>query len=176
MGAKFGHKVSKETRNKIRLSKLGQKHTEESKRKLSESIKGEKHPMYGKHHTEKTKQKMRLAKIGTKQSAETIRKRFLNARGEKHYNWKGGRYKDQDGYILVLQKNHPYADSEGYIREHRLVMEKKLGRYLARHEEIHHINEIKDDNCIENLELLTTLEHMKYHTKNRKRSRNGRFL
>lgn len=71
--------------------------------------------------------------------------------GKKHWQWKGGRMKDKDGYILILKKKHPLANNFGYVREHRLVVEKKLGRYLNPSESVHHLNGIKDDNRLENL-------------------------
>lgn len=72
---------------------------------------------------------------------------------KKHWNWKGGRYKSQ-GYIMVYSPKHPYAANKNYVLEHRLVMEKKLGRYLKPSERVHHRNGIKDDNRPENLELI----------------------
>src|SRR3990167_9616196 len=78
-----------------------------------------------------------------------------NISGSLNPNWKGGRRMDKDGYILILKRDHPYADSyHGYVREHRLVMEEKIGRYLLPTEVVHHKNGIKNDNKISNLVLL----------------------
>ena len=47
-------------------------------------------------------------------------------RGKDVSSWKGGEIINSNGYALVLQRNHPNAHVDGYIYEHRLVMEKKL--------------------------------------------------
>lgn len=62
----------------------------------------------------------------------------------------------RSGYWYLLKKDHPFAGKQGYIAEHRLIMEKKLGRHLTSQETVHHINGIKIDNRIENLELFAT--------------------
>jgi len=83
---------------------------------------------------------------------------------EENSNWKGGK-KQNRGYIFIHLPTHPHA-KKGYVQEHRLIVEKHLGRYLKKGEVVHHINEIKDDNRIENLMLFkTNAEHMKFHTK-----------
>lgn len=48
---------------------------------------------------------------------------------------------------------HPHADKGGRVYQHRIVMEEKIGRYLFPFETVHHINGVKNDNRIENLEL-----------------------
>jgi len=98
--------------------------------------------------------------------------------GEKHPRWKGGKRISREGYILILVRNHPYITNDGYMFEHRLVMEKHIGRYLLPSEIVHHINGIKTDNRIENLELTTRKIHTKNHSKARKilRNKKGKFI
>jgi hypothetical protein len=69
-------------------------------------------------------------------------------------NWKGGRTVDSKGYVKTMNREHPCADKSGYVFEHRLVMEKILGRYLTSGEHVHHLNGVKDDNRKENLAVL----------------------
>jgi len=62
-----------------------------------------------------------------------------------------------NGYVMV--KNSPYHPkfdkNDGYIQEHTFIMEQYLGRFLLPGENVHHLNGIKHDNRIENLELWT---------------------
>lgn len=70
----------------------------------------------------------------------------------------GGR-KDSRGYILLYMPDHPMAPKSGYLQQHRLVMANHLGRMLMSDEVVHHKNDVKDDNRLENLELLTKQAH-----------------
>ena len=83
---------------------------------------------------------------------------------ETHPSWKGGRVVRVDGYIYIKIENHPNAH-HGYVLEHRFIMEKLIGRLLNKNEIVHHVNEIKNDNRIENLKLMTKREHTMMHNK-----------
>ncbi len=94
-----------------------------------------------------------------KEKAKLIKSKKSNL---KHPRWKGGEFK-LNGYIYVLKPKHPFSNNNGYIAQHRLIMEEKIGRYLKPKEIIHHINGIKTDNRIENLELTNKSKHFFQH-------------
>jgi hypothetical protein len=102
--------------------------------------------------------------IGVKRSEET-RQRMSAAiknspnlkplKGKDNPSWNGGRYLSNGYWWLSLD--------EGKVAEHRHVMSVHLGRELLPEEIVHHINHDKQDNRIENLEIMTRSEHMDEH-------------
>ena len=88
---------------------------------------------------------------------------------ELNGNWRGGRYIDPQGYVRAYRPEHPHANPQGYVQEHRVVMEEKIGRQLKRIEIVHHINRIRDNNDPNNLMLFANhSEHTVFESRQRK--------
>lgn len=124
------------------------------------------HNSAGRRHSPATRTLLAAAKVGV--SNPQFGKRAVN-------------YKDRlvaDGYVFVHADDHPFANSKGLLQEHRLVAEAHLREnfpgspflvrvdglaYLRPEIDVHHINEVKDDNRVENLQPMTKAQHIAIH-------------
>ena len=163
-----GRRLSADARQRLRASKLG-----------------ERNPMFGKTPANaKPKPFPVPCACGCGMDAMPGRK-FIsghNIRGETAElarAYVNGQYKRIDGYVFILSPDHPLA-AGGYVPEHRLVMERflratqpgspylfHLGNQLYLRPEfiVHHRDEVKDNNVIENLQPMTRNEHKAWHNK-----------
>jgi hypothetical protein len=83
--------------------------------------------------------------------------------GPETPHWKGGKV-FSNGYILVLDKNHPYRRKSNYVREQRLVIEKQINRFLLPCERVHHIDMVKTNNVPSNLiAFISESAHQRFH-------------
>ena len=80
--------------------------------------------------------------------------------GELHPLSRTGKTHDSNGYVQLCSKSH---GDDWHKREHRVVMERVLGRALLASEVVHHINGDKADNSPANLEVLSRAEHAREH-------------
>ena len=94
-------------------------------------------------------------------------------KGQNNPKWKGGITHDSSGRVMVLRPNHPMANGWGYVYRYRIIMERKLKRFLKPSELIHHLNGNRTDDRIENLLVTTASDHQKMHE--HKRDCIGRF-
>lgn len=97
-------------------------------------------------------------------------------------NWRGGRRIREDGYVLIFSPDHPHKHKNNYVYEHRLIMEKYIGRVLLPTEIVHHVNGDRTDNRIENMILFSSRkDHVDHHRRlepkilDRKRDPGGKF-
>lgn len=79
--------------------------------------------------------------------------------GERNPYWKGGRIRDDNGYIRV---KNPDGAKPRYIGEHILVWQAANGP-VPNGWHIHHINGIRDDNRLENLQAMSRHLHQGLH-------------
>ncbi len=123
------YKRTKEIREKQRLAMIGKGF---GKKRPDQSIimQGKNNPMWGKKRSLESRQKQSISR--------------LSKTGGISYN--------SNGYKLINTPNHPFAQAKrSSVLEHRLIIEKQIGRFLKPKEICHHINKIKDDNRPENL-------------------------
>lgn len=102
--------------------------------------------------------------------------------GSKNSSFKGNETISNFGYILEYCPGHPKPCDKsilgGRVRQHRLVVERNYTKFDSKYFEeingwivlkdeydVHHINEIKTDNRLENLQILTRSEHTILHNK-----------
>jgi len=79
-------------------------------------------------------------------------------KGKLHHFWKGG-VVQKNGYKYIKVK----SGKDGYLAEHRKIIEEFLGRKLKKDELIHHIDGNRLNNNIENLILCSLKEHFVIH-------------
>ena len=118
--------------------------SEYAKAKISKANKGKIPANKGKHLSQNTKEKISaILSVGI---------------GKKNI---------KNGYVRIYFPDHPKSDKYGYILEHDLIMECNIGRWLKPDEIVHHKNGMRNDNRIENLQLMTRSEHSKFHRLNK---------
>lgn len=165
----IGHKVSKETREKISKAFKGKTYEEISgeefakirKQKASEQVKGDKNPFYGKKHKEESRQKQSLLKLGKtheeimgKEGAESWYQKMTL---ENNPRWKGGT--SFKGYSFDFSKRFRRAirKRDNYICMNCGLHQEKTNRTL----DVHHIDYSKENAIPENCITLCNSCHAK---------------
>ena len=110
------------------------------------------------------------------QNCEWCKKEYINPRSRRRTRfcsnscslrkkWADGKFKVNEGLGWINSQGYRYLIRGGKeIAEHRFVMENFLGRKLESKEHIHHKNGIRNDNRLENLEVLTERQHHRSHS------------
>ncbi len=96
------------------------------------------------------------------QHPKTEFKKGHDTGGCKNSRWKGGIVYCR-GYVYIYRPEHIFCNYKKQVLRSHLIMEKHLGRYLKPIEIVHHVNSIRDDDRIENLQITNKFEHASLH-------------
>lgn len=101
-----------------------------------------------------------------------------HARANKAGRWSDKRMIATNGYVKArVGRTHPLADTNGYAYEHLVVWCAAGNLRPVKGQILHHKNEVKTDNRIENLELVWRGDHNRHHNKEKIRDvASGRFV
>lgn len=98
-------------------------------------------------------------------------------RGPRQRQWNDGRIISSHGYVKIrVGRGHPLADPNGYAYEHLVVWVSSGRNRPINGETLHHLNGIKTDNRIENLQKLSRSRHNAEHVAGLQRDPSGRFV
>lgn len=100
---------------------------------------------------------------GRKMPESAKRKISRSQMGKNNSVWNGGRTTNKKGYTSILKRGHPFCDVNKRVKEERLVMEKHLRRFLTKKEIVHHKDNNPSNNNIQNLQVVSGLEHRRIH-------------
>ncbi len=122
--------------------------------------------------SEEIREKMSKSRMGHIVSKETRIRISLGHMGKKHteitkeklrkLHIKNGFYKI-NGYIYIYKPKHPFCNSKSYIFEHRLVVEKQIGRYLLLTEPCHHLGKRDDNRPHMLMAFVNHSSHIRFH-------------
>jgi hypothetical protein len=129
------------------------------------------HQSRGRPVSAETRAKISAAHVGhaaaryTPELRAAAAKRMRGRCGPNSYSWRGGTTLFASGYRGVYLPEHPRAYSNGYVYEHIVVAEQKIGRPVIKGEQVHHLDHDRLNNDPANLVVLASRsEHMRlYH-------------
>ena len=83
-------------------------------------------------------------------------------KGSLNHNWKGGIHINNYGYREIRRPDHRLSRNS-YVLEHIIIFEEYHKCCVLPWTNIHHIDENRQNNNIENLQGMTRSQHMRYH-------------
>lgn len=83
----------------------------------------------------------------------------------KYPSHKGGPTTIYGGYVWEFVGEHPLANRWGFVAQHRLIGADIVGRPLRKGEVVHHRDEDRTNNSLDNLEVMTSQAHRSHHAR-----------